>query len=389
MPNFEDTEIAFANTSNAKLRKAYYIFQFFQFNSLVNMGGRLAQWGLKWHLPVGLFAKPTIFGQFVGGVTLRETDSTVNRLGKSGVYGILDYAIEGKTTERAFDDTLAHKLEMLRYVKNNPNVKMISAKVTGLGKFSLLERVHRGDVLLQSEQKEYERLRARLHKVCAAALDASTGILFDAEETWIQGPLDSLIEEMMAHYNKEKAIVYNTYQLYATSRLGKLKEDYEKAQKEGYILGAKLVRGAYMEKERERAAEMGYPSPIHVDKDAVDKDYNAGLDYCLDRFDNGMAFCAATHNEDSCRYLAEQIVARGLPKNHKYMFFAQLYGMGDHITFNLAKEGYTAAKLIPFGPVKEVIPYLVRRAQENSSVEGQTSRELNILTKEMKRRKLL
>jgi proline dehydrogenase len=194
---------------------------------------------------------------------------------------------------------------------------------------------------------------------------------------------------MMAHYNKEKAIVYNTYQLYATSRLGKLKEDYEKAQKEGYILGAKLVRGAYMEKERERAAEMGYPSPIHVDKDAVDKDYNAGLDYCLDRFDNGMAFCAATHNEDSCRYLAEQIVARGLPKNHKYMFFAQLYGMGDHITFNLAKEGYTAAKLIPFGPVKEVIPYLVRRAQENSSVEGQTSRELNILTKEMKRRKLL
>lgn len=389
MPNFEDTEIAFANTSNAKLRKSYYIFQFFQYNALVDLGGRLAKWGLKWHLPVGLVAKPTIFGQFVGGVTLQETEQTVNRLAKSGVFGILDYAIEGKTTERAFDDTLAHKLETLEYIKSNNNVKMISVKVTGMGKFSVLERVHRGDTLLQSEQKEYDKLKARLHKLCAAAEKASTAILFDAEETWIQGPLDSLIEEMMAHYNKEKAIVYNTYQLYATSRLGKLKEDYEKAQQAGYILGAKLVRGAYMEKERERAEEMGYPSPIHADKDAVDKDYNAALDYCLDRFGKGMAFCAATHNEYSCQYMAEQIVARNLPKNHKYMFFAQLYGMGDHITFNLSREGYTTAKLIPYGPVKEVIPYLVRRAQENSSVEGQTGRELSILTQEMKRRKLL
>lgn len=389
MLNFEDTEKAFAHVSNAQLRKSYYIFQFFQFNTLVDLGGRLAQWGLKWHLPVGLFAKPTIYGQFVGGVTLKETEKTVNRLAKSGVKGILDYAIEGKTTERAFDETLKHKLEMLEYVKHNDNVKVISVKVTGLGKFSLLERVHRGDVLLQSEQKEYEKLKARLHKLCAAAEEASTGIMFDAEETWIQDPLDALIEEMMAHYNKEKAIVYNTYQLYAISRLPKLKQDYERAQREGYILGAKLVRGAYMEKERERAAELGYPSPIHKDKEAVDKDYNLGLDFCLDRFGKGIAFCAATHNEYSCKYLAEQIVARGLPKDHKYMFFAQLYGMGEHITFNLAKEGYTAAKLIPFGPVKEVIPYLVRRAQENSSVEGQTSRELSILTKEMKRRKLL
>ncbi len=389
MPNFEDTEIAFANTTNAKLRKSYYIFQFFQYNTLVDWGGRLAQWGLKWHLPVGLFAKPTIFGQFVGGVTLKETERTVNRLSMGGVFGILDYAIEGKTTERAFDDTLAHKLDTLEYIKHNDNVKMISVKVTGMGKFSVLERVHRGDVLLQSEQKEYDRLKERLHKLCAAAEVASTGILFDAEETWIQKPLDDLLEEMMAHYNKEKAIVYNTYQLYATSRLGKLKEDYEKAQKGGYILGAKLVRGAYMEKERERAEELGYPSPIHKDKDAVDKDFNEALDYCMDRFGKGMAFCAATHNEYSCKYMADEIARRGLPKDHKYMFFAQLYGMGDHITFNLARAGYTTAKLIPYGPVKEVIPYLVRRAQENSSVEGQTSRELSILTKEMKRRRLL
>lgn len=389
MPNFEDTEAAFAYKSNGALRKSYYIFQFFQFNTLVDWGGRLAQLALKWHLPVGMFAKPTIFGQFVGGITLRETERTVNRLAQSGVLGILDYAIEGKSTERAFDDTLAHKLEMLKYIKDNNNVKMISVKVTGMGRFSLLERVHRGDVLLLSEQKEYERLRQRLHKLCAAAEAASTGILFDAEETWIQGPLDSLIEEMMAHYNKDKAIVYNTFQLYATSRLPYLMESYEKALQGGYYLGAKLVRGAYMEKERERAEEKGYPSPIHVDKAAVDKDYNAALDYCLERFGKQMAFCAATHNEYSCQYLAEQIEARGLPKNHKYMFFAQLYGMGDHITFNLAKAGYTAAKLIPFGPVKEVIPYLVRRAQENSSVEGQTNRELNIITKEMKRRGLL
>lgn len=388
MPNFEDTQIAFAYKSNAELRKSYYIFQFFQFNSLVNAGGRLAQWALKWHLPVGLFAKPTIYGQFVGGETLRETERTVNKLGKAGVNSILDYGIEGKNSESDFDKTLKHKLEALKYVKNNPYVKLISVKVSGLGRFALLEKVHRGSVLLQSEQREYERLRQRLHQLCAAAKVANTGIFFDAEETWIQAPLDSLIEEMMAHYNQEQAIVYNTFQLYATSRLPYLMESYEKAQLGGYILGAKLVRGAYMEKERARAVAMGYPTPIHADKAAVDKDYKAALDFCLERFGK-LAFSVASHNEDSCRYVAEQMTARGLPADNPLMFFSQLYGMGDHITFNLAKEGFATTKLIPYGPVKEVIPYLVRRAQENSSVEGQTSRELGILTKEMKRRKLL
>ena len=388
MPNFEDTQTAFAYKTNGELRKSYYVFRFFQFNSLVNLGGRLAQWALKWHLPVGIVAKPTIYGQVVGGETLRETERTVNRLGQSGVFSILDYGIEGKTSECDFDDTLKHKLESLKYVKDNANVKLISVKVTGLGRFALLERVQQNSVLLPSEEREYARLKERLHKLCAAALEADTGIFFDAEETWIQDPLDTLIEEMMQHYNKEKAIVYNTFQLYAGSRLSYLMESYQKAQLGGYILGAKLVRGAYMEKERARAKEKGYPSPIHADKAAVDKDYQAGLDYCLERFGK-LAFSVSTHNEDSCRYVAEQMVARNLPKNSPHMFFAQLYGMGDHITFNLAKEGFPTAKLIPYGPVKEVIPYRVRRAQENSSVEGQTSRELGILTKEMKRRKLL
>ncbi len=389
MLNFEDTQAAFAYKSNAELRKSYYIFQFFQYNSLVNLGGKLAQVALKWYLPVGLFAKPTIYGQFVGGETLRETERTVNRLAQEGVQSVLDYGIEGKNSEADFDKTVKHLLEALHFVKNNDHVKLITVKVTGLGRFALLEKVHRADSLSASEMVEYERIRQRLHKICAAGLAANTGIFFDAEETWIQRPLDRLIEEMMEAYNQEKAIVYNTYQLYAASRLPYLKESYERAKQEGYHLGAKLVRGAYMEKERERARKMGYPSPIHADKPAVDHDYKAALDFCLEHIGQNLAFCAATHNEEDCKYLADQMEARGLPKDHSSVFFAQLYGMGDHITFNLAKEGFTATKYIPYGPVKEVIPYLIRRAQENSSVEGQTGRELNMITKEMKRRKLL
>lgn len=386
--SFEDTQIAYDNKSNWKLRKAHGLFTLFNFNTLVDIGGRATQLALKLHLPIQPLVRHTIYDQFVGGENLRQVERTVNNLARYDVKSILDWGGEGMQTELEFDQTLQQHLKTLDYIQNNDNVKLVAVKVTGLGRFELLERVHRGDVLLRREEEEFKRIRERLHALCKRAEEVKTGIFFDAEETWIQGPLDALIEELMQYYNTERAIVYNTYQMYLHSRFDDLKAHFEKAEKEGYWLGAKLVRGAYMEKERERAKRMGYPSPIHKDKAAVDADYDAALQFALDRFGK-MAFCAATHNEKSCQLLAEQVSKLQIPNDHKYVFFAQLYGMGDHITFNLSKAGFTSAKLIPYGPVKEVVPYLVRRAQENSSVSGQVGRELNMVTQEMKRRSLM
>ncbi len=386
--SFEDTKVAFESKSNWELKKAYGLFRLFSYNTLVDIGGRATQLALKLHLPIQPMVRYTIYEQFVGGETLRQVERSVNKLAGYDVKSVLDWGGEGMATEHEFDQTLKQHLKTLDYVSDNNHVKLVAVKVTGLGRFELLERVHRGDALLKREQQEFERIRERLHVLCKRAEEVKTGIFFDAEETWIQKPLDDLIEELMQHYNRERAIVYNTYQLYLHSRFAELKAHFEKADKGGYWLGAKLVRGAYMEKERERAKRMGYPSPVHKNKAAVDADYDAALQYALDRFGK-MSFCAATHNEKSCLFLAEQVSKLKIPNDHKYVFFAQLYGMGDHITYNLAKAGFTAAKLIPYGPVKEVVPYLVRRAQENSSVSGQVGRELAMVTREMKRRRLL
>lgn len=386
--SFEDLEQAFAHKSDWQLRKAYGLFSLFKYNTLVNIGGRATQLALKLHMPIQPFVKHTIYEQFVGGESLKQVERTVNQLGAHNVKSILDWGGEGKTTEADFDRTLQQHLKTLDYVQHNNHVKLVAVKITGLGRFDLLARVHRGDTLLSREEKEYERIKERLHQLCERAEQVKTGIFFDAEETWIQAALDDLIEEQMRHYNKERAIVYNTYQLYLKDRFNDLKAHYEKAEKEGYWLGAKLVRGAYMEKERDRAEDKGYPSPVHEDKASVDLEYNTALVYCLDRFGR-IALCAATHNEYSCMFLADEVSKRNFPNDHKYVFFAQLFGMGDHITYNLARSGFTAAKLIPYGPVKEVVPYLVRRAQENSSVQGQVGRELTMITREMKRRGLL
>ncbi len=387
-PNFENTAVAFSHKSNWQLRKAYGLFIVFSNNFLTDIGTRLTSSALRWHLPVSPFIKYTVYEQFCGGETLKDCEQTIARLGASSIKTILDYGVEGKSSEKEYEAACRQKLETIRYTQNNPNVTVMSVKITGLARFQLLGKLHEGKMLSDAEKLEFSKVEHRLHQICEAAQKANIQIYFDAEETWIQKPLDDLIDALMMAYNKEKPIVFNTIQLYCKNRLAYLMEAHQHAAKRGYLYGAKLVRGAYMEKERERAHKMSYPSPIHDDKKAVDHDYDAAIDYCLKNLDT-LAFCCASHNESSNLHGAVRMDEKQIPRNHPHVTFAQLYGMGENLTFNLAEAGYNAQKLIPYGPVKDVMPYLIRRAEENSSVGGQVSRELSLLKKEMERRGLI
>jgi proline dehydrogenase len=388
LPSFDNTEAAFSAKSDAELRQSYRVFKLLSFNSMVRFGSWATSLALALRLPIQPIIRYTVYNQFCGGESLNQLDRTITLLAKSNIKTILDYGVEGKATEADFEKTMEHKLHTMEVMRNNPDVVYISLKITGIGRFHLLERIHEGKPLNHHEQEEFEHIRRRMHRLCMKADETGKGILFDAEESWIQRPLDDLIDEMMAQYNRDKVVVYNTFQLYRHDRLEFLIASHKKAEAAGYILGAKLVRGAYMEKERERARVKGYPSPIHKDKESVDIDYNTGLDFCLNHIER-IVVCCGTHNEASCLYMVKRMQELGLPNTHPHIFFAQLYGMGEHITFNLAKAGYCTTKWVTYGPIKEVMPYLIRRAQENSSVSGQVGRELGLLQKEMTRRRLI
>ena len=224
-----------------------------------------------------------------------------------------------------------------------------------------------------------------MREICQAAADSRIGVLVDAEESWIQNTVDALTMQMMDAFNRDRVVVYNTIQLYRHDRLAFLKHSYEAAHEKGFVLGAKLVRGAYMEKERKRADQLSYPSPIQPNKEATDRDYDLGVTFCIQHIED-IALIVASHNENSNLLAARLLEQRNLPLNHPHVHFSQLYGMSDNITFNLAKAGCPVSKYLPFGPIKDVIPYLMRRAQENSSVSGQTGRELGLIKKELKRR---
>jgi len=386
--NFENTAIAFASKSNWELRKSFGLFKLFSSNALVSLGTKFTHLALKFHLPVTPFIKYTIYEQFCGGETLQDCKTTIQHLGEKGVKAILDYGVEAKSNETEYDNACQQILKTIQYAGTSDDASVVSVKITGLGSFELLEKIHARNALNNAEKKEYQRINERLHKISRATKDAGIQIYYDAEETWIQQPLNDLIDEMMRTYNRERAVIFNTFQLYSKGCLPYLMEAHQEAAKQGYFFGAKLVRGAYMEKERARAKQQGYPSPIHENKKAVDADYNAAIDYCLKNLD-AISFCCASHNEYSNKYLATRMDEKNIPRNHPNISFGQLYGMGENLTFNLAAAGYNALKLIPYGPVKDVIPYLLRRAEENSSVGGQVTRELNLLKKEMKRRGLL
>jgi len=400
--SFENTENAFAYKSNAELKKARFLFKSMGNAFLVKWGTRITPWAIRFKLPIKGLIRKTIFSQFVGGETLGQTAPVARRLAAYHVKAILDYGVEGGNDgERGFDQACEEFIRVIHYAASQPNIPFISIKVTGFARFELLEKLdHSLDLTSGSlmkryeaaladfsdgESAEWERVRRRMLKICEQASEKNIGVLVDAEETWIQDPVDVLSIQMMASFNKEKVSVYNTVQLYRHDRLSFLKDMLEAAILKDFVLGVKLVRGAYMEKERARALEKNYLSPIHVDKETTDRDYNAGIAFCIDHFDH-IAAIVASHNDYSNLYAVKLLKEKGLACDHPHIHFSQLFGMSDHITFNLAKAGCSVSKYLPFGPIEDVIPYLMRRAEENSSLSGQTGRELSFINKELRRR---
>lgn len=396
--SFDNTQYAFAYKSDKELKKARFLFSSMGYPVVVKLGTRLTPWAIRAGLPVKGLIRSTIFDQFVGGETLEETAKVADKLGRFNVKVILDYGVEGKEGEANFDHACEEFVKVIRYCATQPNMPFMSVKVTGLARFGLLEkldaaatdksgyegRVHT-EVLTDTEKAEWQRVVQRMQTIAAAAAATSISVLVDAEDSWIQDPVDALTMQVMEQYNKSRAVVFNTMQLYRHDRLAFLKDSFARAQQQGFILGAKLVRGAYMEKERERAQEKGYPSPIQTDKEATDRDYDAGVEFCIDHLDR-ISLIVASHNEYSSLRTTQLLDERKIPHAHPHVHFSQLYGMSDNITFNLAKAGFSVSKYLPFGPIGDVVPYLMRRAQENSSVAGQTGRELGLIRKEMKRR---
>lgn len=383
--SFDDTETAFASKSDKELKKAHFLFASMDIRWLVRAGTRLTPLAFRLHLPVKRIIRNTIYEQFCGGETLGETAATSRKLGKSGVGVILDYGVEAKEGETEFDQTAGEFVRVIHYAAAAENIAHMAIKVTGFARFGLLEKLHAGTRLNDGEKEEYERVKNRVLRVCRAAAEKNIGILFDAEESWIQQPVDELCMEMMQRFNRTEAVIFNTFQLYRHDRLEFLQRSCGEARNSGIILGAKLVRGAYMEKERKRADELQYPCPIQPDKESCDRDYNAAVKFCVDNIGD-TCFFVASHNEHSNLLTAELLMEKGIPLSHPHVHFSQLYGMSDHISFNLAGAGCRVSKYLPYGPVEDVIPYLMRRANENSSVSGQTGRELSLIRKEMKRR---
>ncbi|WP_379091147.1 proline dehydrogenase family protein [Pedobacter sp. UC225_65] len=385
--NFDNTEIAFRNKSNAELNQAYWLFKIISSNFLTKVGPPITNFMLNIGFPIKGAIKATIFKQFCGGETINECEHAIEQLHNGKVGTILDYSVEGEEEEEVFDFTCEETIRTIDRADGNPRIPITVFKVTGIGRFALLEKIHAKKELNTAEIEEYDRVKKRCEKICRTAFEKQVPIMIDAEETWIQGPIDELALEMMTSFNKEKIIVYNTYQMYRHDKLADLKADYLIAKETGFILGVKMVRGAYMEKERKRALEMGYPSPIQPDKAATDKDYNESLRFCVQHIDQ-IGFVCGTHNEDSSRLLTELMDENNIPHDDPHAFFAQLLGMSDNLSFNLSDAGYNVAKYVPYGPIKAVMPYLFRRAQENTSVAGQTGRELGLISKEKARRRL-
>jgi proline dehydrogenase len=400
--SFSNTQNAFAHKTTKALKKSRFLFYVMGKNWVVKWGAQLAPWALKIGLPVKGIIRQTIFNQFVGGETLKETEAVTNALQKHNVKVIIDYGVEGGSqNNKALDVACDEFVKVINYAAKQPSVPFISIKVTGIAAFNLLEtldeamhqetgtlitKYHQAlSKLTALQQQDWELVVGRLTKICASAYQFKLGVLVDAEETWIQDPVDAITMLMMAAYNQEEAIVYNTVQLYRHDRLSFLKDCLQAVTEKKIILGVKLVRGAYMEKERKRALENNYPSPIQASKNATDDDYNNAIELCIQNISN-TAVIIASHNEQSNQYATELLHQNNLPLNHPHIHFSQLYGMSDNITFNLAAANCSVSKYLPFGPIEEVIPYLMRRAQENSSVAGQTGRELGLIKTELQRR---
>lgn len=384
---FNNTQVAFALKSDTELDRAYFLFKMIASEPLVRIGTAVTNFALKAHLPVDGLIRATVFDHFCGGVNEMDCLSVVDKMYTKGVSSVLDYSVEGKEEEAQFDAALKMTLKTIEFAKERQAIPFAVFKPTGVGRLDLYEKVGAKETLSADEQAEWNKVRARFETICKTAHDQDVALLIDAEESWMQDAADDLVEEMMVKYNNDKAIVFNTLQMYRWDRLNYLKALHERAKAQGFHIGMKIVRGAYMEKEHKRAEERGYPTPICPSKQATDDNYNAAIDYMMKHIDV-MSIFAGTHNEESSYKLMQMLSENGIAKNDSRIWFGQLYGMSDNISYNLADHGYNVAKYLPFGPVRDVMPYLIRRAEENTSVAGQTSRELNLLKTERERRKL-
>ena len=389
MLSFLNTEVAFKGRTNKELRRSFWLFKMMGYPALVKYGKGWVRLAFKLHLPIHKLIKNTIYKQFCGGENIRECDKVINEMyGNYHVGTILDYSAEGEANRESFENCKNEVLKTIALAKNNRKIPFTVFKITGLARFELLEKVQSKSMLSALEQQEFNEVRERIDLLCKTAFENDVRIFIDAEETWIQKIIDELSEEMICKYNQQKAIVYTTIQFYRNDRVNYLKEQILNARNEGHYFGVKLVRGAYMEKERKRAAVNNYDSPINKTKEETDRIYNKALTICVENIDS-VHFCAGTHNETSCLHLVQLMEQKGIHKNDKRVFFAQLYGMSNHISFNLSAEGYNVAKYVPYGPVEKLVPYLIRRAKENTSIAGQTGRELKLIITEKRRREAL
>ena len=384
---FDNTEIAFALKSDSELERAYFLFKMISIEPLVRIGTAATNFALKAHLPVEGLRRSTVFDHFCGGVNEEDCLTVIDRMFEKGVSSVLDYSVEGKETEAEFDRAFKMTLKIIDFAKEKKSMPIAVFKPTGFGRLKIYEKVSNGDTLTNSEKEEWTNIVKRYDAVSKAAKTNDVMLLIDSEETWMQKAADDLVTQMMEKYNKDKPIVFNTLPMYRKDRLEFMKEQHKTARKKGYSIGYKLVRGAYLEKENERANEMGYETPMCPNKKATDDNYNGAVAYMIKNIKD-MSIFIGSHNEESAYLAMELMEGKGLKNNDNRIWFGQLYGMSDHITYNLADKGYNVAKYIPFGPVKDVMPYLIRRAEENTSVAGQTSRELSLLKKEKKRRNI-
>jgi proline dehydrogenase len=384
---FDDTSIAFSSKTNKELRKSYVLFALMDKNLIVKLGTIFIKAALKLKLPVKNLIKNNLFNHFCGGESISDSEKTIRELSKYHIGTILDYAVEGEKTEAGFNHTADEIIRTIHRSTNDPDIPFCVFKPTGMASIELLEKIQAGVRLSDVEEESFEKTRDRWNRVCSNSFNQDVRIFIDSEDSFIQDPIDDLAYGLMDKYNQKKAIVWNTYQMYRIGMLEKLEKAIQKAREKRYFMGAKLVRGAYMEKERERAEVMGYPDPIQPDKKATDRAYDAALELCVSNNDI-VSVCSGSHNEQSNYYLAELMAKAGMKNDDERAFFAQLYGMSDHISYNLAKAGYNVVKYVPYGPVEAVVPYLLRRAEENTSISGQSSREFILIKKELKRRKM-
>ncbi len=383
--SFENTEVAYASLSDKELKKAYWLFRMMSIPWLVNIGNSMITLCLKLNMPIQGIIKNMVFSHFCGGESLDESIPLIFRLKKSNIEVLLNYSVEGLEDASGYRDTYEKTLNAIHFAKENPSVRAMCVKFTGYAHTDIWVKLQAKQELTPAEQQEFLQAKSYIEKLCSEAVDCNVHLYVDAEESWFQDSIDTLVDDMMEKYNKEEAFIFNTYQLYRSDKLEDFKKAHQRALEKGYILGAKIVRGAYVEKENDYYVKLGTKSPINNTKEASDREFDGAVRYAVENVTT-ISLCCASHNEASNKLYFELLTEKNIPLNHKHVNSSQLLGMSDNITYNLSAMGMNTAKYMPFGPVKEVIPYLIRRAQENTSVEGQTSRELLLLEKELKRR---